>query len=193
VIFYSCNKEDFKLENLSQQSESLTEIQTNNENVFKVSEEEAISSALRVLQNTNLLRSSELGTVGSIEIVSDETLTGQSSGLLQSDSLFYLINFDAGGFAVVSADKRSSSIYAYSDEGSFHLSDTTYNKGLKIFLENSKINLLNDIIEFTENHENDSIISITVSSGDQPITKVGLIMDQTMDILNNLAININLI
>jgi hypothetical protein len=34
AIFYSCNKEDLKSEDLSQQSESLIEIQGNNEQVF---------------------------------------------------------------------------------------------------------------------------------------------------------------
>lgn len=42
---------------------------------------------------------------------------------------FYIVNYD-DGFAMLSADRRRPAVYALSDEGSLHLSDTIENKGL---------------------------------------------------------------
>ncbi|MBD5172325.1 MAG: hypothetical protein HDT02_03785 [Bacteroidales bacterium] len=48
---------------------------------------------------------------------------------------FYFVNYD-NGFAILSADNRRDSVYAISNEGSVSISDTTYNRGLKWYVEN---------------------------------------------------------
>lgn len=48
---------------------------------------------------------------------------------------YYILNFENdGGFAIVSADRRNEGVYAISDEGSLHLSDTLQNGGLNWYL-----------------------------------------------------------
>lgn len=48
---------------------------------------------------------------------------------------YYILNFeDNAGFAIVSADRRRNDLYAISDEGSLHLSDTLENAGLNWYL-----------------------------------------------------------
>lgn len=46
---------------------------------------------------------------------------------------FYIVNYD-DGFAMLSADRRRPAVYALSDEGSLHLSDTIENKGLSWYI-----------------------------------------------------------
>lgn len=52
-----------------------------------------------------------------------------------ADSLYglYLVNYE-DGFAMLSADARRPAVLAISEEGSMHLSDTTTNKGLALYL-----------------------------------------------------------
>ncbi len=48
---------------------------------------------------------------------------------------FYVLNYGEGeGFALLSADRRRTPVYALSEEGSMHLSDTTENKGLSWYV-----------------------------------------------------------
>lgn len=42
----------------------------------------------------------------------------------------YLVNYDNGGFAILSADKRVTPVLGISDEGSISASDTVSNSGL---------------------------------------------------------------
>jgi hypothetical protein len=46
---------------------------------------------------------------------------------------YYVVNYD-NGFAMLSADRRRPAVLALSDEGSMHLSDTTYNDGLNWYI-----------------------------------------------------------
>lgn len=47
---------------------------------------------------------------------------------------FYIVNYaNNGGFAMISADNRRDPIYAISDEGSLHLTDTLGNEGLSYY------------------------------------------------------------
>lgn len=53
---------------------------------------------------------------------------------------FYVLNYGEGeGFALLSADRRRTPVYALSEEGSMHLSDTTGNRGLSWYV-NEHIN-----------------------------------------------------
>lgn len=48
-----------------------------------------------------------------------------------NEPFFYIVNFEDGGYAVVSSDKRATCIYAVSDEGRF---DPEANDGVKLFM-----------------------------------------------------------
>lgn len=98
---------------------------------------EAIDQAKEVVlaissSNGKSTRSSEM-SVRNVEIYSSGPATRSSS----TSPSFYFINFtDDKGFAVVPADTRlPSDPVAFSDEGTISISDTTFNKGLKLFIE----------------------------------------------------------
>lgn len=50
----------------------------------------------------------------------------------------YIINYNDGGFILLSADKRTQPVLAFSDKNNFNVEDTTYPLGLKFWLEDSK-------------------------------------------------------
>lgn len=51
-----------------------------------------------------------------------------------NDPLYYVVNYDNDeGFAVLGADKRLDGVYAFSEEGTLDMNDTTFNVGLNIF------------------------------------------------------------
>lgn len=60
----------------------------------------------------------------------------------EGDSLngFYIVNYDEG-FAMLSADRRRPAVFAISDEGSLHLSDTINNKGLSQYINKLAITI----------------------------------------------------
>lgn len=61
---------------------------------------------------------------------------------------FHIINYDNDeGFAIVSADDRTTSVYAFSDTGNFNIADTTFNKGLAIFLEGAVASCRDEIAQ----------------------------------------------
>lgn len=47
-------------------------------------------------------------------------------------SVFYVVNFNEGGYAVVPADERATDVYALSDEGSF---DPDAHNGVRLFMD----------------------------------------------------------
>lgn len=48
---------------------------------------------------------------------------------------YYVVNYkDNQGFSLLSADKRQDAVFAISDRGELHLSDTIYNKGLAYYI-----------------------------------------------------------
>lgn len=69
--------------------------------------------------------------VANIEMVGITTKNGCENSMHG----LYLINYgDDKGFALVSADKRREKLYAISDEGSLHMSDTIENKALAEYI-----------------------------------------------------------
>lgn len=55
----------------------------------------------------------------------------------QSDTAYYIVNYgDNEGYAVLSTQESMDKVWAISDEGNLHISDTVNNKGLAIFFEN---------------------------------------------------------
>ncbi len=54
------------------------------------------------------------------------------------DVLFHVINFDKDeGFALISADRRTTDVYAYSDKGNLNMEDAIQNTGVGIFMEDA--------------------------------------------------------
>ncbi len=53
------------------------------------------------------------------------------------DPYFHIINFDEGGFVIVSGDKRVAPLMAYSEEGSFSFDETAYPEGLCLWMDNA--------------------------------------------------------
>lgn len=63
-----------------------------------------------------------------------------------SDTLLYLINYkEDKGFALMGANNKLHRIYAISDEGNLHFSDTIENKGLAIFFDGVKYEVQNKL------------------------------------------------
>ena len=63
---------------------------------------------------------------------------------------FYLINYeDNEGFAMVSTDKRTTPVYAYSDEGNLIAEDFETNPGLQFFMNGAIPNYEGEIANYT--------------------------------------------
>lgn len=58
---------------------------------------------------------------------------------------FYVVNYEDGGFALLSADRRLCPVYALSENGSLSLSDTTENPGLSYYINHMMYSLHPDI------------------------------------------------
>lgn len=70
-------------------------------------------------------------TVKNVEFLNSTTRADGSD----INGQFYIVNYENdGGFAVLSSDDRLEPVYALSDEGSLHLSDTIENKGLSWYM-----------------------------------------------------------
>lgn len=52
----------------------------------------------------------------------------------EEEPMFYVVNYAGNkGFAILGADTRVDSIYAFSDEGHLDMNDTTFNEGLNMY------------------------------------------------------------
>jgi len=56
----------------------------------------------------------------------------------KSKTVFYVINYDGGGFIILSADNRTSPILAYSETNNFSLDEESYPSGLVKWLTQTK-------------------------------------------------------
>lgn len=61
------------------------------------------------------------------EIKNDEGITS-----------FYIINYNEAGFIILSSDKRTQPILAFSEEGTFNVDENSYPDGLKYWLTDTK-------------------------------------------------------
>lgn len=95
----------------------------------------------------------------------------------EQDTLMYLINYDnEEGFALLSADKRTESLFAVSNKGHLSLNDTIDNPGLYIFLCNA-VGLYNQQIDESESQlqralnklSNKTIPEVSTRSGSDDI------------------------
>jgi len=138
-------------------------------NPFYVSYDEALEKAVNHL---NASKSSD--RVFSKDEVLDHTefLTKDNRRLLTraagtaADSVdvrFHVINFEDGGFALVSADSRTTPIYAFSETGNLDIEDFSENPGLEIFMDYAASYYSEEICEAKEKLDS---IKVWVEPGD---------------------------
>lgn len=97
---------------------------------YSVTEEEATVKAREALASFG-----NSGTLNNI-ISGSAVREGQHSAVtsLSRHGTFYIVNFSGGGFAVVSADKRATAIYAMSSTGTF---DENAGNGVEYFMSSA--------------------------------------------------------
>lgn len=95
-----------------------------------ISVEEALANAEETYRNIYGQTRSTQKKLSTVEFYGGTTRSNQDS----EEYGYYIVNYDDGGFAILSADRRRLSTYAISDEGSLHLSDTIENKGLSWYI-----------------------------------------------------------
>ena len=116
-VFFSC-------ENANYQPEPLDDCQT--DFPYSVSLSQAISVVGHFIQDKGV----SMPTRGNELIVSD------SFTIVDNDNLpiIHTINFDGGGFAIISGDKRVYPLLAYSFDGCIPSDESAYPSGLKFWL-----------------------------------------------------------
>lgn len=139
LLFTSCINEDDSLIN------NQVEINSSN-NFYKVSLAEADKYANDILDDlagtTSTLSVKRKLVIAEYKVLSHKTRSSFSD---LPDTVLYLLNYDKG-FALLGADKRLARIYAISNEGELHFSDTTFNKPLAIVLNGINENIINTLI-----------------------------------------------
>lgn len=117
--------------------------------------------------------SSSSRSVESIDVFKSKTLTRSETSILP-DTLFYIINYtDNSGFAIVSADRRTRSIYAISTDGDFNIKDTVFNKSLAHFFENMEADMHHSISKVRPYQPIDTIINPGTDIGTKTENIVG--------------------
>lgn len=109
----------------------IQEVSINENKPHFVTRAEALSKAQNMLSD-RISRGKEL-VVDSYEFYTINSQTRSSS----DPACFHIFNFvDDGGFAMVSADNRTTDIYAYSDHGYLNTTDNALrNSGVSVFME----------------------------------------------------------
>lgn len=97
------------------------------EDEYYVSLEEAETIAVSLL--------SEKGVIPDTKVEGDSIKAAFSINDKEDSSLLYVINYNCGGFAIISADTRLMPVQAYSPTGCFNDDENSYPLGLKIWIE----------------------------------------------------------
>lgn len=151
AILASCSQENIPI--------SPTEFNETPSNPYRITLKEALKTA------DNLMSRIEGGkTRSSFRTVNDVrtmTLPKTRGDVNPIDTAFYIVNYaDNKGFAVLSADKRLDPVYAISERGSLHESDTIDNPALGVFFRQMRSA---GIPPFAPN---DSTINSTITGGE---------------------------
>lgn len=136
VLFFSCS-EDESIPLSMSETEQLSEASNPN----YVNYEEALEIAIKWLTNNNATTRAE-----GLKVKNHYEFSANNHYLLQTradaliedsiDVRFHVINFeDNAGFALVSADNRTTPVYAYSTESNLDLKEGMENTGLSVFME----------------------------------------------------------
>lgn len=100
-------------------------------NVLDLSNKLSLDEAVRTAEEAFIRFYGDDATRAERKIADIEILKRGTRSQSGFNEVFYVINYeDESGFALVSADHRTESVYGISNKGSLHLSDTVDNRGL---------------------------------------------------------------
>lgn len=112
-------------------------------------------------------------SIKNVDVLTNQNIQTRSQSSEEQDTLMYLINYDnEEGYVLLSADQRTESLFAVSDEGNLNLNDTIDNPGLYIFLSNA-VGLYNQQIEESEAHLNQALAKLDAPTVNQAMTRAG--------------------
>lgn len=104
-------------------------------NTYEVTPQEALAIANGIFCDPQKNTRSHKRRVVSNKRFVPKKQTRSASG---DEAAFYIINYaDNEGFALISADKRATPVYAYSGSGNLQAEDFEENPGLKIFMKDA--------------------------------------------------------
>lgn len=131
----ACSASD---ENIVSYSENNPEFKSNS-----ISVQQALKTAESLFNSLETIETrASTRRVESIESVDLSQAIMTRSEICLPDTVLYLINYtNEQGFVLMGADKRLEPIYAFSETGSLNISDTTYNKGLALFIRNVSMDI----------------------------------------------------
>lgn len=129
-----------------------------NDSAFFRSEADAVFSAINAISkaypNDKRIKSKKSLTVKSVKsLKSDNNQSTNGPG-------FYIINFEGGGFAMISNDTRATEVYAYSDEGALY---PGVNDNVDYYMS-----LANDYLNYEIDSSNRVITSIPITPVPDP-------------------------
>ena len=129
VAFCSCENEEF---DFAAPVDVQSEVAVDS---FYVSFDEALAQAEKALAGTTTTRASVVKrkVANHHEFVASRSTRATGDGV---EVRFHVINFeDNQGFALVSADSRTTPVYAYSETGNLDIEDATENTGFGDFMD----------------------------------------------------------
>ncbi|MDE6393349.1 MAG: C10 family peptidase [Muribaculaceae bacterium] len=116
---------------MSCSNEQPVHLEMNNENSNLVSIDDALSNADEMFRQVYGQTRSDRKAASVIRFRNKQTRANSA----KDSEGFYIVNYNDGGFSLLSADKRDvNRVYAISNEGAFHLGDTVENPGLGIYV-----------------------------------------------------------
>lgn len=124
IAMFSCSKED-QLENSNINAQ---------ENFVELSQVKEIANEIYFETKTNSI-------AGKSNMVKSEKRTVEAINEVKNEKgkiSYYVINYNEGGFILLSSDKRTQPILAYSKNGKFGIDEDFYPIGLKFWVKDTK-------------------------------------------------------
>jgi hypothetical protein len=126
-ILFSCNEEEIDLNKFALQNENFVSIEKaieigkvfNNPITNNINNSDAVKSSNKERKNKN---------IESITEITDES----------DITICYIINYENGGFVIISADNRLNPILAYSESNTFVADENNYPIGLRNWFDDTK-------------------------------------------------------
>lgn len=171
IILSSCNSIDEPIGNFPHENKT---------DIYKVTvaeaEETVVDFLLQMdLCDENLSRSvSTKREIADVQAIRNTSVVSRSIDMAGIDTLMYIVNFkDEQGFAIVGADKRTESIIAFVETGTFSLDSLqeSTDEGLLSFIDDAIQMELNDIKDYGYTPSSRSLVTngYTISSYYKPI------------------------
>ena len=124
LAIFSCSK-DNELENSNINAQK---------NYVELSQAKEIASEIFFETKNNSFKSKGIAVKSSIKTI--ETINEAKND--KGKTSFYIINYNEGGFLLLSADKRTEPILGFSENGKFDIDENSYPPGLKIWVKDAK-------------------------------------------------------